>query len=390
MGNVYLIIIDGLGVGSQEDAYSYGDDGSNTLGHVSAKTRCRLPNFQKLGIGNIIPLDSIPPSAEPLAAFGKMREVSAGKDSTTGHWEMSGVILEKPFPTYSHGFPKSVIEKFCNGIHVEGILANQRYSGTAVIDAFGEEHMKTGKPIVYTSADSVFQLACHTDIVPLEKLYDWCEFARNEVMIGEHAVGRVIARPFAGEPGSFYRLSDQRHDFSMKAPDPNLPAFLMDNGVKTYSIGKVIDLFAEEGFTQFRRTKGNDEGLAQVLNAMAAMRGTNKNFIFVNLIDTDQLFGHRNDPEGYAGSLEAIDRAIPALTSKLNDDDILIFTGDHGNDPTTESTDHAREFVPLLVYPSTVCETLELGIRKTFSDIAVSVAQYFELEHSFTGTSFLK
>lgn len=390
MGNVYLIIIDGLGVGSQEDAYLYGDEGSNTLGHISAVTGCRLPNFQKLGIGNIIPLDSVPPVANPLASFGKMREVAAGKDSTTGHWEISGVALEKPFPTYPKGFPKSVIEKFCEGIGTEGVLANQPYSGTAVIDAFGEEHMKTGKPIVYTSADSVFQVACHTDIVPLERLYEWCEFARNKVMTGDHAVGRVIARPFAGEPGNFYRLSDQRHDFSMKAPMPNLPAYLMENGVKTYSIGKVIDLFAEEGFTQYRRTKGNDEGLAQILNAMAAMRGSDKNFIFVNLIDTDQLFGHRNDPKGYAESLEAIDRALPAMLSKLNEDDVLMFTGDHGNDPTTESTDHAREFVPLLVYPSSACETLELGTRKTFSDIAVSVARYFGLEHSFKGASFLK
>lgn len=390
MGNVYLIIIDGLGVGSQEDAYKYGDDGSNTMGHVSAVTHCRLPNFQQLGLGNIIPLDSIPPAEEPKAAFGKMHEVSAGKDSTTGHWEISGVLLDRPFPTYEHGFPRGVIEKFCKGIGVDGVLANKPYSGTAVIDDYGEEHMKTGKPIVYTSADSVFQVACHTDVVALEKLYKWCEFARNEVMTGDHTVGRVIARPFSGKPGEFYRLSDQRHDFSMKPPVPNLPGFLRDNGIKTYSIGKIIDLFAEEGFTQYRRTKGNDEGLAQILNAMAAMRGSDKNFIFVNLIDTDQLYGHRNNPEGYAQCLEAIDRAIPAMVDKLNEDDVLIFTGDHGNDPTTESTDHAREFVPLLVYPAKACETLELGVRKTFSDIAVSVSQFFGVKHSFKGRPFLK
>lgn len=390
MGNVYLIVIDGLGVGAQEDAYLYGDEGSNTLGHVSSFTKCQLNNFRRLGIGNIIPLDSVPPVENPAAAFGKMREVSAGKDSTTGHWEISGVLLDQPFPTYSNGFPQEIIEKFCKGIGVDGALANKPYSGTAVIKEYGEEHLKTGCPIVYTSADSVFQVACHTSAVPVQKLYKWCEFARNQVLVGNHAVGRVIARPFAGDPGSFYRLSDQRHDFSIEAPVPNLPDFLLNNGVKTYSIGKIIDLFAEKGFTQYRQTKSNDEGLAQLLNAMAAMRDSSGNFIFVNLIDTDQLFGHRNDPEGYAHCLEDIDRAIPALIGKLNEDDILMITGDHGNDPTTQSTDHAREFVPLLVYPAEACNAPELGIRKTFSDISVSIATYFQLEHKFKGTSFLK
>lgn len=389
MGNIHLIVIDGLGVGAQEDADKYGDAGSNTLGHVCSVTGCELPNFQQLGLGNIIPLDSVPPVSEPRAAFGKMREVSAGKDSTTGHWEISGVVLDRPFPTYPDGFPDEVIDAFCKGIGVEGALANRPYSGTAVIADYGEEHLKTGKPIVYTSADSVFQVACHVDIVSVEKLYEWCRFARDEVMTGKHAVGRVIARPFKGDIGNFERISEQRHDFSLNAPVPNLPQTLLDNGFKTYSIGKIIDLFAEKGFTQYRRTKSNDEGLAQILNIMSAFRDQSGNFVFTNLIDTDQLFGHRNNPDGYADALQAIDRAIPAMLDRLNEDDILIFTGDHGNDPTTKSTDHAREFTPLLVYPAKSCVSVDLGTRSTFRDIAVSVANYFGLNGVFDGESFL-
>ena len=389
MGNIHLIVIDGLGVGAQEDADKYGDVGSNTLGHICSVTGCKLPNFQQLGLGNIIPLDSVPPVSSPWAAFGKMREVSAGKDSTTGHWEISGVKLDHPFPTYPKGFPEEVIDAFCEGIGVNGVLANKPYSGTSVIADYGEEHLKSGKPIVYTSADSVFQVACHVDVTSVEKLYEWCRLARENVMKGEHAVGRVIARPFKGEPGDFQRISEQRHDFSLNAPVPNLPQTLIDSGIKTYSIGKIIDLFAEKGFTQYRRTKSNDEGLAQILNIMSAFRNQSGHFVFTNLIDTDQLFGHRNDPEGYANALQAIDRALPAMLERLNGDDVLIFTGDHGNDPTTTSTDHAREFTPLLVYPAKACATLDLGTRATFRDIAVSVADYFELEGVFEGESFL-
>ena len=389
MGNIHLIVIDGLGVGAQEDAADYGDAGSNTLGHICAVTGCVLPNFQQMGLGNIIPLDSVPPVLEPWAAYGKMREVSAGKDSTTGHWEISGVKLDRPFPTYPNGFPDEVIESFCKGVGVEGVLANKPYSGTAVIADYGEEHLKTGKPIVYTSADSVFQVACHVDITPVEKLYEWCQYARENVMKDAHGVGRVIARPFQGKPGDFQRISEQRHDFSLDAPMPNLPQVLQEHGIKTYSIGKVIDLFAEKGFNQYRRTKSNDEGLAQILNIMSAFRGQSGNFVFTNLIDTDQLFGHRNDPQGYAKSLQTIDRALPAMLERLNDDDVLIFTGDHGNDPTTESTDHAREFTPLLIYPAKSCNSTNIGTRATFRDVAVSVSGYFGVNGVFEGETFL-
>jgi phosphopentomutase len=388
MGNVYLIIVDGLGVGAQEDALDYGDENMNTLGHVSAETQVNLPNLHKLGIGNIIPLVSVPEIEEPLAAYGKLREVSAGKDSTTGHWEIAGIQLDQPFPTYPNGFPDDVLKKFCEGIGVNKALCNQPYSGTDVIRDYGVEHLNTGYPIVYTSADSVFQVACHDGVVPGKKLYEWCEFARNEVCVGEHEVGRVIARPFTGEPGNFERISDKRHDYSSVPPNNNIVRKLYDSGVKTYSIGKIIDLFAGEGFTQYRHTKSNAEGISQLLSLMSA--NLDNSFVFVNLIDTDQLYGHRLDPKGYAECLKEFDRAIPAMVSKIKEDDLLIITGDHGNDPCSTSTDHSREFVPLLVFPKGSAQSVDLGTGETFSNIAKSIAGFFELENDFPGTSFLR
>lgn len=386
MGNCYVIVIDGIGVGAQEDAADYGDEGENTLGHVCAATKCSLPNLGRMGIGNIIPLESVPREQNPLAAYGKMREVSAGKDSTTGHWELAGIHLDRPFPTYPEGFPDEVIKAFCKGIGKKEVLCNKPYSGTRVIEEYGKEHMDTGFPIVYTSADSVFQVAAHHKVTPVDQLYDWCKFARAKVVVGEHGVGRVIARPFTGNPGSFERLSDQRHDFSMTPPDQNIVNDLYRQGTKTYSIGKIIDLFAEEGFTQFRRTKTNAEGISQLLSLMSAAEDS---FVFVNLIDTDQKYGHRLDPQGFAECLQEFDRAIPAIVSKLNDDDLLILTGDHGNDPTSESTDHSREFVPLLVFPSSRAESLDLGIRETFSDVACTIADFFDFDGTYPGSSFL-
>lgn len=396
MGNCYLIIIDGLGVGAQEDAYLYGDEGMNTLGNVSAKTGVDLPNLAKMGIGNIIPLSSIPEEKNPLAAYGKMREVSRGKDSTTGHWEIAGVQLEKPFPTYPNGFPEEVIDAFCKGIGVDGVLCNLPYSGTDVIRDYGEEHLKTGKPIVYTSADSVFQIATHDEVTSVNQLYEWCEFARKKVCVGEHEVGRVIARPFTGAH-PFDRISDQRHDFSAIPPSNNIVQKLFDSGIQTYSIGKITDLFAEKGFSKFERTKNNAEGIQTLLRVMGKIENT---FVFVNLIDTDQLFGHRCDPEGYAESLKEFDRALPSILSKVKDDDLLIITGDHGNDPCSTSTDHSREFVPLLVYPKTQVtrqtdkqsgglKELNLGTRETFADVAASIAEFFRLKSDFGVQSFI-
>lgn len=386
MGNCYVIVIDGLGVGAQEDAADYGDENENTLGHLCEKTRCKLPNLQRMGLGNIIPLTSVPVETEPLCAFGKMREQSVGKDSTTGHWEIAGVHLNQPFPTYPDGFPDEVIEQFCKGIGVEDVLVNKPYSGTEVIADYGEEHLKSGLPIVYTSADSVFQVAAHVDVTPVDTLYDWCKYARKKVLQEENGVGRVIARPFQGKPGDFQRLSDRRHDFSLEPPEHNLISRLHEEGIKTYSIGKIVDLFPESIFTQFRRTKSNAEGISQLLSLMSA---ASDSFVFVNLIDTDQKFGHRQDPDGYAECLQEIDRAIPAIVSKLQEDDLLIITADHGNDPTSESTDHSREFVPVLLFPSEKALETNLGTRRTFSDIACTAADFFNISAEYTGTSML-
>jgi phosphopentomutase len=386
MGNCYVIVIDGLGVGAQEDAADYGDENENTLGHLCEETGCKLPNLQRMGLGNIIPLASVPIESDPLCAYGKMRERSPGKDSTTGHWEIAGIQLNRPFPTYPDGFPAEVIEQFCEGVGVENALVNKPYSGTEVIADYGEEHLDTGYPIVYTSADSVFQVATHVDVISIDKLCKWCKFARKEVFQGKHGVGRVIARPFCGEPGNFERLSDQRYDYSMEPPEYNLINWLYQEGIKTYSIGKIKDLFAEQVFTQFRRTKNNAEGISQLLSLMSA---TSESFVFVNLLDTDQKYGHRLDPKGFAESLQELDRAIPAVVSKLQDDDILIITGDHGNDPTSESTDHSREFVPVLLYPSDKAADINLGTRKTFSDIASTAADFFNLPVEYAGESML-
>ena len=387
MARTFLVIIDGLGVGAQEDAGEYGDEQADTLGNVSRIANVKLPNFEQLGLGNIRTFHSIKPVNRPMASFGKMREKSAGKDSTTGHWEFAGIHLEEPFPTYPNGFPSEVLSAFCEGIGVEDALCNLPYSGTKVIEDFGERHIKTGHPIVYTSADSVFQIACHADVTPVKKLYDWCEFARNKIMVGEHAVGRVIARPFHGKPGAFERLSDQRHDFSLKTPKPNLLSELQRNGIRTYSVGKVIDLFADEGFTQFRRTKSNTEGISQLLSLMSA--NIDQSFTFVNFIDTDQIYGHRQDPEGFARCLEEIDRSLPAIIQKLNDGDIMFFSGDHGNDPADESTDHTREFVPLIVIMKGCEIGQSLGIRSTFSDVPATILDFYGIKNRLIGNSFL-
>lgn len=387
MGNCYVIVVDGLGVGAQEDAAEYGDENENTLGHLCEETKVKLPNLQRMGLGNIIPLASVSVASEPICAYGKMREQSAGKDSTTGHWELAGIQLNRPFPTYPDGFPKEVIDQFCEGISVEKVLVNKPYSGTEVIADYGEEHLETGYPIVYTSADSVFQVAAHVDVTPVDTLYKWCKFAREEVLQDEHGVGRVIARPFTGKPGNFERISDKRHDYSMNPPQHNIINRLRQQGIKTYSIGKVVDLFTEEHFTQFRRTKSNAEGISQLLSLMSAAKDS---FVFVNLIDTDQKYGHRLDPEGYAECLQEFDRAIPAIVSKLDEGDILIITGDHGNDPTSESTDHSREFVPVLLCPAEKAKQVNLGTRDTFSDIASTAANFFGISETFPGQSMLE
>ncbi|NBC66656.1 MAG: phosphopentomutase [Bacteroidetes bacterium] len=387
MPRTFLLIIDGLGVGAQEDALLYGDEKADTLGNVSRIANVNLPNFEKLGLGNIRDFETIRSVDSPIASFGKMREVSAGKDSTTGHWEFAGIHLDQPFPTYPKGFPKEVIKKFCDGIGVEKVLCNQPYSGTQVIADYGKDHLKTGNPIVYTSADSVFQVACHVDVTPIEQLYDWCTFAREEVMIDEHGVGRVIARPFEGKPGSFERISEKRHDYSLHPPEPNLLSVLQDHNIPIYSIGKVIDLFADHYFTQYRKTSSNAEGISQLLSLMSA--NIQNSFTFINLIDTDQKYGHRQDPVGYGKCLEEIDRALPAMLDKLQQDDLLLISGDHGNDPADDSTDHTREFVPIIAFKKGAENGTDLGTLETFSDTSATILDAHKIKNSLQGESFL-
>jgi len=386
MARVFLVIIDGLGIGAQEDAKLYGDENADTLGNVCRIAKPKLPNFEAFGLGNIRKLDNVKSTQDPKAHYGKMRELSAGKDSTTGHWELAGIHMEQPFPTYPEGFPQEVVNKFCKGVGVDGVLCNKPYSGTAVIEKYGGEHLQTGKPILYTSADSVFQVASHEKVTPVDELHKWCKFARDNVMRGEHGVGRVIARPFTGEAGNFERISDKRQDFSLIPPKPNLLSELESTGVKRYSIGKIIDLFADKGFTQYRKTKSNAEGISQILSLMSA--GIDNSFTFANLIDTDQIYGHRQNPEGYGRCLEEIDRSLPAMIEKLGENDVLIFTGDHGNDPADDSTDHTREFVPLLVYAKSASQPGDLGVRETFSDVASTILDIFGVENRLPGESF--
>lgn len=386
MGNCYLVVIDGLGVGAQEDAARYGDSEMDTLGNVCRSTGCELPNLRRLGIGNIVPLDSVPPHPDPLCSWGKMREISPGKDSTTGHWELAGIRLPEPFPTYPDGFPDEVITAFNRITGKEGVLCNAPWSGTEAIAEFGEEHLAGGWPIVYTSADSVFQVAAHVRVTPVEELYSWCREARDTVLTGSHGVGRVIARPFEGEPGRFRRISEKRHDFSIRPPKPNLLSLLERESIRSYAIGKIIDLFPGQKFTQFRRTRSNAEGISQLLSLMSAAQDS---FVFVNLIDTDQVYGHRLDPEGYAACLQEFDRAVPEIFRKLGEGDLLILTGDHGNDPTSDNTDHSREFVPVLAGGPAAGAPRDLGTRETFSDAACTVARFFGIDPPFPGSSMI-
>jgi phosphopentomutase len=382
MARLMLLIIDGLGCGAQEDSHEYGDAGANTLGHVVAACRPHLPNFHNLGLGNIIPMEHLKPCAKPLAAHGKMRERSAGKDSTTGHWEMAGILLEQAFPTFPDGFPAPVIEQLRQVTGCANVLCNKPYSGSDVIRDFGLEHIATGNPILYTSADSVLQIATHVDVTPLDTLYDWCSTIRELFTQGEYAVGRVIARPFSGDEPPFFRLSDHRHDYSLLPPEPNLLTMLQKNGVKTQSIGKVVDLFAGCGIDDYRKTEGNSDGLDAIMEWWRSTEPDDDIFQFVNLIDTDQLYGHRNDPAGYARCLEEIDQRLPEILSLMVDGDVLLITGDHGNDPTTPGTDHTREFVPLLVYPSTAATDPNLGIVDGFGALSNGIRTFFGFENS--------
>ncbi len=381
------IVLDGVGIGAAPDADRYGDVGADTLGHVCAAEHPRLPNLARLGLGRLAGLAGVPPAEQPAADFGMMEAVSAGKDSTTGHWELAGLRLDRPFPTYPDGFPPEVVRAFAEATGCGGVLANRPASGTAIVAECGDEHVRTGRPILYTSADSVFQLAAHTDVVPLEQLYAWCRIARDEVCIGEHAVGRVIARPFTGESGAYERLSADRRDFSLRPPRQAVQEALREAGVRTVAVGKIGDLFAGVGFDEVRKTADNAEGVERTLTAIR--EGDDRSFVWTNLVDFDQHFGHRNDPAGFARALEEFDRALPDLLAALPDGARLLLTADHGNDPCFPGTDHTRERVPLLVHTKGGPNGRALGLRPTFADHAASVAAHFGVAFETGGEAFL-
>lgn len=385
MNNFIVIILDGVGVGELPDAKVYGDEGSNTLGNLSKVLGgINLPNLQKFGLGNIIPISGVNPVNKPFASFGKMAEVSKGKDSTTGHWEISGINVEKDFDYFPNGFPDDIIKKFLDLTGLKGILGNVPASGTEIIKQLGDEHVKTGYPIVYTSADSVFQIAAHEDHFGLENLYRICEIARNQVLVPPLNVGRVIARPFIGETGNYTRTTN-RKDYSLDPPSKTVLDYLKEFGINTIAIGKICDLFNHRGINVDEHTKTNQEGMNTLLNYASMVSSS---FIFVNLVDFDVYYGHRNDPQGFYNALKEFDEFLPELISVLNEDDRLIITADHGNDPTTPSTDHSREYVPLLYFGKEK-RAYDLGIRKTFSDIGKTVADYFKVPNDLMGDSFL-
>jgi len=364
------------------DAAQYGDAGSDTLGNIARIRGIRLPNLSRLGLGNIKPLTGLAPVAEPAAAYGKCTLASPGKDTTTGHWEMVGIHLAKPFPLFPHGFPPEIIREFERRTG-RGSLGNRAASGTEIIKELGADHMRTGSPIVYTSADSVFQIAAHEEVIPLWELYKMCETAR-EILRGPYEVGRVIARPFIGSPGNFTRTAN-RHDYAVPPPKGMLLDQLDDRGVFIHGVGKIFDIFLGRGIRESTKTANNTEGMAQTLEAMQAQ---DAGLIYVNLVDFDQQFGHRNDIEGYGNALEQFDAWVPEFQRALRPDDLAIFTADHGCDPTTPSTDHSREYVPLLATGPKARPGVNLGVRATLSDIGQTVAENFGA-HISQGTSFL-
>jgi phosphopentomutase len=380
---VVLIVLDSVGCGDAPDAARYGDEGSNTLAHTAqAVGGLKVPNLARLGLGNLTPIQGVPPAEVPQGAYGRLTEVSAGKDTTTGHWELAGVPVLRPFPTYPHGFPADLIAEFERRIG-RGTLGNYPASGTVIIQELGEEHVRTGKPIVYTSADSVFQIAAHEEVIPLEELYRMCRVAR-ELLTGDHAVGRVIARPFVGQVGAFTR-TENRRDFSLTPERDTILDVLKAAGKEVIGVGKIEDIFAHRGLTQSRHTGNNPADMAAILEFMAV---DSDGLIFANLVDFDMLYGHRNNPRGYADALEQFDARLPDIELALRGVDVLMLTADHGNDPTTPSTDHSRERVPILVAGPRVRRGVALGARASFADVAATIADLLGVAWEGAGQSF--
>ena len=386
MNNFFLIILDGVGIGELPDASNYGDHGSDTLCNIAKSVEgLNLPNLEKMGLGNIKNIPGIKKIANPLASFGKMNEVSKGKDSTTGHWEIGGLEINFDFSYFPNGFPKEIVDKFLRLTGCKGILGNKPASGTEIIKELGDEHVKTGYPIIYTSADSVFQIAAHEEVIPLEQQYEICKITREKVLTPPLIVGRVIARPFLGQNGDYIRTTN-RKDYSLDPPSDTVLDILYGEKIQTVAIGKISDLFNNRGIKIAEHTKSNKEEMIKLLEYSKKVHNS---FIFANLVDFDVYFGHRNDTDGFAEALREFDNFLPAFLSNLDETDALIITADHGNDPTTPSTDHSREYVPLLFYQKQE-KSRNLGVRNTFSDVGKTVADYFNIPNLLKGVSFLK
>lgn len=379
-----LIVLDSAGIGEMPDAAEWGDAGSDTLGHILASREVSLPNLRGYGLGNIRTLKNLPPVENPRGAYGRCALASNGKDTTTGHWEMAGIILERAFPTYPEGFPKEIVDRFIRESSVPGILGNVPASGTEIIKELGEEHVRTGKPIVYTSADSVFQIAAHEEVIPLPRLYEICEVARN-ILRGDDEVGRVIARPFIGSPGAF-RRTENRHDYAVPPPRENLLVALNEAGLDVVCIGKVASIYDAMGVTLDLTAKNNDQSIDQTINALSQAK---PGLIFSNLVDFDMLYGHRRDTEGYARALEHFDSRLPEIEAAMGERDLFIITADHGNDPTFPGTDHTREYAPLIAFGKSARAGVDLGIRSSLSDIGQTIADNYGLKLT-AGESFLK
>lgn len=385
MNNFFVIVLDGVGIGELPDAVNYGDAGSNTLCNIAeAVGGLNLPNLEKMGLGNIISIKGISEIQSPLSSYGKLKEISKGKDSTTGHWELGGLYVDTDFSYFPNGFTESIMQDFLAKTGLKGYLGNKAASGTEIIKELGEEHFKTGFPIVYTSADSVFQIAAHEEVIPLDRLYEICLITREKVLVHPVIIGRVIARPFIGEVNSFSRTTN-RKDFSLSPPEKTVLNILYENNIDTIAIGKINDLFNYSGIKYNVKSKSNEEGCRLLLEYT---KKSTDSFIFINLVDFDVNYGHRNDPKGFANKLKEFDDFLPSLLQKLDETDQLIITADHGNDPTTPSTDHSREYVPLLYYSKNRMGK-NLGTRETFSDVGKTVADFFEVKNNLKGTSFL-
>ncbi|MCM3126495.1 MULTISPECIES: phosphopentomutase [unclassified Paenibacillus] len=383
---ICFIVLDSVGIGALPDAPEFGDEGAHTLGHILERVpHVKLPNMQKLGLGNIAEIPPLEPVDEPRAYYGKMKEVSAGKDTMTGHWELMGLKIDTPFNTYPDGFPQDLITEFEKQTGRK-VICNKPASGTEVLDEYGEEQMKTGAWIVYTSADSVFQIAAHEDIIPLEELYKACKIARKLTLAPEHSVGRVIARPYIGTPGAFKRTSN-RHDYAVKPPEPTVMNALHSAGYDVIAVGKINDIFDGEGVTEAYPTKSNEHGIEVTIEQLG--RDFN-GLLFTNLVDFDSLYGHRRDPEGYAGALEVFDQELPKIMERISEEDLLIISADHGNDPIHRGTDHTREYVPVLIYsPALKQQGDTIGVRETYSDLGATISDNFGASAPLHGASFL-